>query len=313
MATATLLLPPAARFVDEALPAGLARALGRADRVAEGMRGIQDAFDVLPRGWPAAAVTRQADAGDAMDAQWLRADPAYVRPDINGARLLAIGEALALDAMSADVFLQALRPLFGEAGMPIDAPTPSRWYLCVSPQAPLPRFTAPAEALGADLFDQLPQGSEGRRWRALLSEAQVVLHNHPLNAERMAAGLAPVNSVWFWGAGRLPDRVRAHFDVLRSDDPVAHAFARLASARANVRGAAWTVEEGEAVHDLRDIRRLDRLLADWIEPALADLRARRLDTLRLAWPDRPTDVLRRSQAVRFWRRPLRGLSTRTPE
>ena len=55
-------------------------------------------FDMLPRGWPVAAVTRQRDAGDAAQAAWLRADPAYIRPDINGARLLAHGEALALTA-----------------------------------------------------------------------------------------------------------------------------------------------------------------------------------------------------------------------
>ena len=75
--------------------------------------------------------------------------------------------------------------------------------------AKLPAFAAPDEALGDDLFDApARQAPEGRRWRALLSEAQVVLHNHPLNAQRVAAGLAPVNSLWFWGAGALPDHVR---------------------------------------------------------------------------------------------------------
>ena len=43
-------------------------------------------------------MTRQRDAGDATLAAWLRADPAYVQPDINGARLLAYGDALALAA-----------------------------------------------------------------------------------------------------------------------------------------------------------------------------------------------------------------------
>ncbi|GAB2519661.1 phosphoglycerate mutase [Lysobacter humi (ex Lee et al. 2017)] len=312
MPSATLLLPAAARFADEALPADLARALGRGDAV-DTPRGIEGVFDVLPRGWPVAAVTRQADAGDAAGAQWLRVDPAFVRPDINGARLLAIGESLALDALSADVLLKALRPLFGDAGMPIDAPTPSRWYLCLAPQAPLPRFAPPDDALGADLFEQLPDGPEGRRWRALLSEAQVVLHNHPLNAQRAAQGLPPVNSVWFWGAGRLPDRVQAAFDLLLTDDPVAHAFARLTPARAAPRGDAWSTPDAGTVVDLRALRRLDQLVSKWIEPARVDLAARRIQTLRLAWPDRQGIALRRSQALRFWRRPLRSLLPRTPE
>src|SRR3546814_5746969 len=87
-----------------------------------------------------------------------------------------------MDEEDRTLFLPALRPLFGDAGFPIDAPHPSRWYLRLPPGAKLPAFAAPDDALGADLFDHLAEGSEGRRWRVLLGEAQVVLHNHPRNA-----------------------------------------------------------------------------------------------------------------------------------
>ena len=73
---------------------------------------------------------------------WLRADPAYVRPDINGARLLAYGDALALTQAERDALLRPLQPLFGDAGFPIDAPTPSRWYLRLPREAKLPAFAA---------------------------------------------------------------------------------------------------------------------------------------------------------------------------
>src|SRR3546814_12513382 len=73
-----------------------------------------------------AALTRQMDAGDAAGAAWLRADPSYVRPDINGARLLAIGPSLGMDEEDRTAFLPALRPLFGAAGFPLDTPTTSR-------------------------------------------------------------------------------------------------------------------------------------------------------------------------------------------
>src|SRR3546814_10953032 len=67
----------------------------------------------------------------------------------------------------------------------LDAPAPGRWYLRLPEGARLPAMADPAQALGADLFDHLPEGDDGRRWRALLSEAQVVLHNHPhRSAER---------------------------------------------------------------------------------------------------------------------------------
>lgn len=313
MGTATLLLPARGRFAGEALPADIARALGRADPVL--LRpGPQALFDVLPRGWPVAAVSRQHARGDAAGSAWLRADPAYVRPDINGARLLAIGDALQLDDAEAESLLRTLRPLFGDAGMPIEATSPSRWFLRLDPGAPLPTLADPDHALGADFFDHLPPGDSGRRWRALLSEAQVTLHQHPLNAERAARGLAPVNSVWFWGAGRMPDRVASDFASIASDDDAIEAFAAAAGVPVSPLPDAWPgpVEQG-AAYDLRRARRFDLLCARWLAPALADVRRGRLGALTLAFDDGSGFLVRRSQALRFWRRPLRALAERDAE
>lgn len=307
MPTATLLLPPRARFAGQALPAAVARALGRADRD-RGDGGLGAAFDVLPRGWPMAAAMRQAERGDAAGAQWVRADPAYVRPDINGARLLAIGESLGLDDASAETLLRTLRPVFGDFGMPIEATAPSRWYLRVDAGAPLPSFAHPDDALGADLFEHLPPGDAGRRWRALLSEAQILLHQHPLNADRAARGLAPVNSVWFWGGGRLPDHVTTRFTRIASDDEAVRALAMLANAGREGLPAQWPGDvHGDAAFDLRRMRGLDALCRQWLEPAIDAVRHGRLATLELVFDDGMRYRIRRSQALRFWRRPLRAL------
>src|SRR5918993_2371765 len=95
MTAATLLLPSRARFAGQTLPDGIARTLGRADRSQVGEPGeraqLLRHFDLLPRGWPVAAITRSLDADDAMLHTWLRADPTHVRPDMAGARVLAIG------------------------------------------------------------------------------------------------------------------------------------------------------------------------------------------------------------------------------
>lgn len=313
MGAATLLLPTPARFAGEPLPADIARALGCADTVPL-HPGPQVLFDVLPRGWPVAAVSRQHARGDAAGSAWLRADPAYVRPDINGARLLAIGDALQLDEAEAESLLRVLRPLFGDAGMPIEATSPSRWFLRLDPGTPLPALADPDQALGADFFDHLPPGDAGRRWRALLSEAQVTLHQHPLNAERAARGLAPVNSVWFWGAGRLPDRVSSDFASIASDDDAVEAFAGLAGVPVTPLPDAWPAAVAQcAAYDLRRARRFDLLCARWLSPAVADVRRGRLAALTLAFDEGMGFLVRRSQALRFWRRPLRSLAERESE
>ncbi|MCZ7655242.1 MAG: hypothetical protein M5R42_14705 [Rhodocyclaceae bacterium] len=45
----------------------------------------------------------------------------------------------------------------------------------------------------------LPQGDDAREWRRFINEAQVLLHNHPINMAREAEGRPTVNSLWPWG------------------------------------------------------------------------------------------------------------------
>jgi hypothetical protein len=308
MASTTLLLPARDRFGAQRLTADVAMALGRADR--SNVAGDQRArlFDILPRGWPVAAVTRQRDAGDASIAAWLRADPAYVRPEINGARLLAYGAALALTQEECAELLRPLRPLFGDAGFTIDAPTPSRWYLRLPRESKLPVFAGPDEALGADLFEHLPDGPEGRRWRALLSEAQVVLHNHPINAQRIAAGKPPVNSLWFWGASVLPDHVASSFTAVLSDDDAVQALASMANVAALPLPPRWGMAGGNRVFDLRHARDLAQVQSDWIAPMLRELRAGEIEEVSLDFADGTRFVFRNGQRWRFWRRPVHSLA-----
>lgn len=312
MCTATLLLPSRARFGGQRLSQSTARWLGRADRDQVDGDPLARAFDILPRGWPVAAVTRQRDVGDAAGSAWLRADPVYIQPDINGARLLAHGDALALTHRDVEALLPALRPLFGDSGFPIDAPVPSRWYLRLPDGARLPTLADPAQALGADMFEHLPEGNEGRRWRALLSEAQVVLHNHPRNAERTAAGLAPINSLWFWGAGRMPDHVRSVFGEVLSDDEAVQAFSEAAGGIASSLPDHWRASDGDRLFDLRHLRDLTALDRDWLSPLLADLHARTLDAATLEFGDGCRIRLAHGQRWRFWRGPLRSFIEQPP-
>lgn len=300
------------------MPAAIAHALGRGDRAPTRETGdraqLLRHFDLLPRGWPVAALTRQLDADDAYLSAWVRADPVYVRPDINGARLLAHGEGMQLGVEDAEALLPALRPLFGDTGFPIDAPSPQRWYLQLPREVRLPAFAEPADALGADLFEHLPgidQGAspEGRRWRALLSEAQVVLHNHPWNAQRSAAGKPPVNSLWFWGGGVLPDHVGSAQREVYSDDDLLRSLSLAAKVPgASLPGRFVTTEE-DALFDLRRVRDVAVLSRDWLQPAVAVLQRGALECLRLDAGDGSGVVLERRHRWRIWRKPLARLGT----
>ena len=178
--------------------------------------------DVFPV--PSAALTREHWAGDAGDAAWLSADPAWVQPDLNGVRLLACGR-LGLSGADAELLAAVLRPLCAEAGLQLEITTPERWHLRLPEGLTVPTFAWPGEALGEDLWSHVPQGAAGRRWRMLLNELQVALHQHPLNRLRREQGLPPVNSLWLWGGGRLPASVVARVRGVIGDDPLLQALA----------------------------------------------------------------------------------------
>ena len=315
MAMATLLLPSPARLAGP-LPSSLAAALGRSDRLPDAESGeraqLLRHFELSPRGWPVAALTRQADAGDAGSSAWLRVDPAWVRPDMNGVRLFACGDALQLTQADVDALLPALHPLFDDADFAIDAPVPSRWYLRLPHDATLPTFASPTDALGADLFDYLPHDSEGttdvaRRWRTLLSEAQVVLHNHPWNARRAAAGKPPVNSIWFWGEGVLPDQVITMSAAVQSDEAVLRALVTASAITLSALPPRFILpERNNALIDLRAARDLVSLAQDWLMPAITALQRGTLRQLQLDFADGSGYRLERQQSWRFWRQPLCG-------
>ncbi|WP_101924788.1 MULTISPECIES: phosphoglycerate mutase [Luteimonas] len=310
MTAATFLLPAVARFGAQRWLPEIAQALGRADAAtqAAGRRAQLARHLDLPAGrWPLAALSRQVDAGDAatLESAWLRADPAWLRPDINGVRLMAHGDALGLTRADCDALLPVLRPVFGDAGFQLDAPVPSRWYLRLSRASRLPDFPDPGDALGTDLAGYEDDDSvEARRWRALGTEAQILLHNHPWNAARIAAGKPPVNALWFWGGGPLPDARSAsdgRYAAVRTDDATLQA---LASPVAQVGGLpdSWTPDDGDTLSDLSSLRDLRQLQAAWLQPAIAAVARGELRTLTVDDEDGQVLHLRRRHRWRLWRR-----------
>src|SRR5579859_7624010 len=96
---------------------------------------------------PAAALTRNHLVGDAADACWLSADPAWVQPDMSGARLMACGQ-LPLSMEEAQRLAEPLKPVFADEGMTLEISSPQRWHLRLPMQTAFPEFAAPEQALG---------------------------------------------------------------------------------------------------------------------------------------------------------------------
>jgi hypothetical protein len=107
---------------------------------------------------------------------------------------------LMLDEADARALFEALRELFTSEDFGLLFGAASRWYLMHESLATLPSASLD-RVIGRNVDRWLGSDAAARRVRRLQSEAQMLLHGHPVNAAREARGLLPVNSFWLSGCG----------------------------------------------------------------------------------------------------------------
>ena len=151
----------------------------------------------------------------------------------------------------------------------------------------------------------------------------MALYQHPVNTAREGRGDPVVNSVWLWGAGRLPAGAAGPWQSVSAEDPVALGLARLAGVRHRTPGTGareWlerAPEDGRhlllldalrGAHAFGDLdaleRRLQALEERWFAPLLEALKSGRIGMVTLHVPEAAASFeTARGDLRRFWRRP----------
>src|SRR6266568_5191760 len=123
--------------------------------------------------------------------------------------------------------------LFERFAVPKQRDWPAAPYtLLADGETPDMHTTPPSAAREGLIEGNLPSGPDAMRFHALMNEAQMLLHEHPVNAEREARGEPALNSVWFWGGGVIDAAKAQPFSAVITDDPLARGLALAAGIRA---------------------------------------------------------------------------------
>jgi len=79
-------------------------------------------------------------------------------------------------------------------------------HLCVIGDENLIRLscTAPHDALGKPISENLPQGTGAEKLVGLIERSYQLLSGHHINKARLARGENPANMLWLWGQGTTP-------------------------------------------------------------------------------------------------------------
>ncbi len=268
---------------------------------------------------PVAAVTRFLDTG-ARDGGWyLRADPVHLRADLSKL-ILFDASTFTLSEQEAQHLAAELTGLLKGIGGELTAPVPTRWYLRLS-QRPDIRTRSLSTVAGRDVHDQLPEGEAGADWRRLLNEIQMTLHLSPTNQAREERAEPAVNSLWFWGGGRLPEPIKQHWEQVWSDDPLVRGLAGFGDsvmADSPEGGESWlravdtggrhlvslgTLQSSIQYGDMETwMAQLEELEQRWVAPLWEGLGKGRLGSLSLVDDRRLGRRATRRCTLRWWRR-----------
>jgi hypothetical protein len=185
--------------------------------------GWQGADGLLP--WAARAA--QADGLPVGDHAWGLLTPAHWHVGTDQVSL-ADPAQLILDEASACVFFDAVQGQFSSEGFAIHYVAATRWYLS---HPSLANLATPSldRVIGRNVDAWLGDKPGLKHIRRLQSEVQMLLYTHPLNDQRIAQGLLPVNSFWLSGCGAFQSSLTNEVTV---DD-------RLRSPALNDDWAAW--------------------------------------------------------------------------
>lgn len=164
--------------------------------------------------YPIAAIAADADGLSVGDAYWLRADPVHLLLQRDS---FSLSEPVPLHVQreQAELIIASLNQHFGQNGMMFVIGNSGAWYLRLEIQPEI-ETKLPSVAIGRNIFQFMPQGVAASSWIGYLNEAQMLLHDHSVNAERESRHYPAINSVWLSGGGVMPQAssIRRDTDLL---------------------------------------------------------------------------------------------------
>jgi hypothetical protein len=255
--------------------------------------------------YPSAAVMRTGMTNERAAGFWLRVQPIHFIAGLDRITTVVLRGAGRMTAAERS----SLDPTFAEhlqsAGLGLHAAN-DEWLLQSASTLNLHTVT-PEFAAANPLSEILPRGVDAGPIRRLMTEMQMLLHEHPVNAQRQARGAPVINAVWVHGEGILSDVSSISLPAGYGEDPFLRGIYRLhdrdvgakpadaKSLLAQVRGPTVAVI---------DAPNLDAFESQWLAPLARALLSGAISKLTLTFDAWQVSV-ERADLFKLWRRERR--------
>jgi hypothetical protein len=238
------------------------------------------------------------------DGFWVRAEPMHFAAGLSRMDAVVLRGAAALRVDERQELADTLGAYVRSIGLQWD--DAAEWLIGL-PRALDVQTRQPNVVASTELEMAMPTGPDSRELRRLMTELQMVLHEHPVNESRARSGLPAANAVWLWGSGALTG--------VRSSQSSASVFGNAAFVRglgrASGSGTAVARSWDQVLHDVHgaevivtvDVRESMNFYELWLIPLQRALNAGHLHKLCVG-VDRWRIELTRAGRWRVWRRDL---------
>lgn len=247
--------------------------------------------------WPVGAILAYAHGSNRdclvagvssqTEKHWICIDPVHLAVD-RDSLVLQPRSRLRLQESESSALFASLAAHFAAEDFCMLQIGAGRW--CLGTTRPTNMNTTEVElAEGCNVNDILPSGADAAIWQRYTTEAQMVLHEHPVNIAREARGEPVVNSLWLWGVGAACPAIFSPFSRIVAEDVLLRSLARLSgtsltrppgsSSQLNAGGRELAEFLPDRYADQEQV--LAALEAQWIAPAWQSLNSGSLDKFSL--------------------------------
>jgi hypothetical protein len=246
---------------------------------------------------PVAAISRLSDDNQHPEGLWLRADPVHVSADRDGL-ILIDNNRFVLSQHDALALAADINMLLKPYSINLEVPVPTRWYLRIHADYKL-KTTPIDSVIGKDILPFMPTGDDRINLIQLMNDIQMTLHDSEVNRKREQEKQLPINSVWFWGYGELPEIIERRWSFVTSDEMLAKGLSMVAATPFEVlpesykdikdKGSSYnglivinSFQKFSYYHDLEGwLEALLSVESNWFAPLLNALKRKEFDQLTI--------------------------------
>lgn len=255
--------------------------------------------------YPSAAVIRTGLTGERASGFWLRAQPIHFAAGLDRLTTVPLRGDARMSAAEREALSPTLVDHLQSTGIQLHDGADGEWLL--RSEEPLQVQTVTPEFAAVNPHAEiLPRGRDSRGLRRLMTEMQMLLHEHPVNTQRQARGLPVLNAIWVHGEGILSDVKAKALPAACGDDVYLRGIYRLHDQPVNnepADAAALLAQVAGPTVAIIDAPDLEQLEAKWLAPLSRALLSGAITKLTVLFDEWRVDT-GRADMFKLWRREL---------